>query len=104
MEGLNETHSITSYRELLVMTAQSCTPEDLASTKKTLKWCKKTPKKYFHLLFCVMKLLPRHHLHSDKLFILSNAAQANHAAGTRNTLEQGKAVGRWGKQLAKASE
>lgn len=74
MERFNETHNITSYRELLVMTAQSCTPEHLALTKKTLKWYKKTPEKYFYLVFCVMKLLPRHHLHYDELFILSGAA------------------------------
>ena len=51
-----------------------------------------------------MKLLPIHRLHYDKLFVLSSAAQANRAAGTRNTLEQEKAVGRWGKKLVKASE
>lgn len=51
-----------------------------------------------------MKLLPRHRLHGNKLLILSTAVQANQAAGTRNALEQEKAVGRWGKQLAKASE
>lgn len=74
MERLNETHNITSYRVLLVMTAQSCTPEHLALTKNTLKRYKKIPEKNLHLVFCVMKLLPRHHLHYDELFILSGAA------------------------------
>jgi len=85
-----ETHSTSSYMDLLVMTAQSCTPEHLALTEKTLK---KTPEKHFHLIFCVTKLLPGHNLHCNKLFILSSAVQANCAAGTRNTLEQEKQLG-----------
>lgn len=46
-----------------------------------------------------MKLPHGHPLCDDELFILSSAPQANHAAGTENTT-----VGRWIKQLAKASE
>lgn len=92
MERLNETRNITSYREFAVMTAQSCTPGHLALIMRTLKWYKKIPEKCSNLIVFVMKSLPRHHIHYNKLFVLSSGVQANHAACTRNMLQQEKTV------------